>query len=238
MDISTDVVMIGCLAFNCVCIALVTPFKYPYSVLLIVPLCIKSAFNLADDEIVACFASNAACNPEVLAIVKLASVIVACFASNAACNPLVFAIVKLPSVIVACFASNAPCNPLVLAIVKLPSVIVACFAFNCVCIALVTPFKYPYSVLLIVPLCIKSAFNLADDEIVACFASNAACNPEVLAIVKLASVIVACFASNAACNPLVFAIVKLPSVIVACFVFICVCKLPNVFVTFVAKLPE
>ena len=64
------------------------------------------------------------------------------------------------------------------------------FVSNCVCIALVTPFKYPYSVLLIVPSCIKLAFNLADDEMVGCFAS------------------------------------------------ICVCKLPNVFVTFVAKLPE
>ena len=28
------------------------------------------------------------------------------------------------------------------------------------------------------------------------------------------------------------------SVMVACFVSICVCRLPNVFVTFVAKLPE
>ena len=52
MDISTDVVMIGCLAFNCVCIALVTPFKYPYSVLLIEPSCIKLAFNLFEAEIV------------------------------------------------------------------------------------------------------------------------------------------------------------------------------------------
>ena len=45
----------------------------------------------------------------------------AAFASNAACNPFVLAIVKLASVIVACFASNADCNPVVLDIVKLSS---------------------------------------------------------------------------------------------------------------------
>jgi hypothetical protein len=35
---------------------------------------------------------------------------------------------------------------------------------------------------------------------------------------SVAVVIVACFASNASCNPLVLVIVKLPSVMVACFV--------------------
>ena len=46
--------------------------------------------------------SNAACNPFVLAIVKLLSVIVACLPSIADCNPFVFAIVNPPSAIVAC----------------------------------------------------------------------------------------------------------------------------------------
>ena len=132
----------------CVCIALVTPFKYPYSVLLISPLSpIKFAFNRADVVIDACLASKAACKPSVLAIVKS------------------------------------------------PSVIVACLLFICVCIALVTPFKYPNSVLSTLPSCIKLEFNRADVVIDACFESNAACNPFVLAIVKSPSVIVACLLS-------------------------------------------
>ena len=123
-----------------------------------------------------------------------------CFASNAVyIVPLVTELelpeAIAPNVIVSCFASNAvlicaEVDGLLLLLLGALNVIVSCFVSNCVCIALVTPFKYPYSVLLIVPSCIKLAFNLADDEMVGCFAS------------------------------------------------ICVCKLPNVFVTFVAKLPE
>ena len=75
---------------------------------------------------------------------------------------------------VACFESNAVCNPFVLAIVKLASVIVACLLSICVCIALVTPSKYPYSVLLIFPLSpIKFASNRADVVIDGCFPDNA-----------------------------------------------------------------
>ena len=96
------------------------------------------------------------------------------FASNAASNPLVLAIVKLASVIVACFASNAASNPVVLAIVKSPSVIVACLLSICVCIALVTPSKYPYSVLLTSPFApIKFASNREDVVIDGCFPDNA-----------------------------------------------------------------
>ena len=48
--------------------------------------------------------SNAACNPAVLAMVRLASVIVACFvASNMSASVLVYLL------------SNAACNPVVLA---------------------------------------------------------------------------------------------------------------------------
>ena len=56
----------------------------------------------------------------------------AAFASNAACKPVVLAIVKEPSVIVDNLASKAVCNPVVLAIVKEPSVIVSCFDANLV----------------------------------------------------------------------------------------------------------
>ena len=89
---------------------------------------------------VACFAFNAVCNPFVLAIVKLPSVMVAClvkifavFKSISSCKFVnedwrfkILEILKLPSVMVACFAFNAVCNPFVLLIVKLPSVMVAC----------------------------------------------------------------------------------------------------------------
>ena len=96
------------------------------------------------------------------------------FKSNAVCNPFVLAIVKSPSVMVACFESKAVCNPVVLAIVKSPSVMVACLLSICVCIALVTPFKYPYSVLLTSPLSpIKFAFNRADVVIDGCLPDNA-----------------------------------------------------------------
>ena len=119
--------MVACLLSICVCIALVTPFKYPYSVLLTSPLApIKFAFNRAD------------------------------------------------VVIDGCFESKAVCNPVVLAIVKSPSVMVACLLSICVCIALVTPFKYPYSVLLTSPLSpIKFAFNRADVVIDGCLPDNA-----------------------------------------------------------------
>ena len=72
------------------------------------------------------------------------------------------------------FKSKAVCNPVVLAIVKSPFVIVACLLLICVCIALVTPFKYPYSVFPTFPLSpIKFAFNRADDVIDACLLANA-----------------------------------------------------------------
>ena len=58
--------------------------------------------------------SNAACNPDVLAMVRLSSVMVACFAYKAACNPVVLAMVRLASVMVACFvASNMSASVLV-----------------------------------------------------------------------------------------------------------------------------
>ena len=66
---------------------------------------------------------------------------VPCLPSNAACNPDVLAIVKSPSPIVACLPSNADCNPDVLAIVRSPSPIVACLLSICVWTLLVTPSK-------------------------------------------------------------------------------------------------
>ena len=77
--------------------------------------------------------------PELIApvVISTLSFKVACFPSNAVCNPLVLAIVKLPSVMVGCFPSNAVCNPLVLAIVKLPSVMVGCFPSNAVSISVI-----------------------------------------------------------------------------------------------------
>jgi hypothetical protein len=176
--------------------------------------------------------------PELIApvVISTLSFMVACFPSKAVCNPLVLAIVKLPSVMVGCFPSNAVCNPLVLAIVKLPSVMVGCFPSYAVSISvifvatLVEPYNKAVEAVIVGAVIVLPTLPVIFPELiapvvistlsfkVACLEFKASCNPLVLSILKLPSVMVACLEFKASCNPLVLSILKLPSVMVACLV--------------------
>ena len=73
------------------------------------------------------------------------------------------------------------------------------FVSSCVWMALVTPFKYPNSVLVTVPSCIKLAFSLEDEDIVSSLEFTCVCkSPRVVVtfVAKLAEL------SNAAANSL------------------------------------
>ena len=56
-----------------------------------------NASGLVFNAVTVALASNAVCNPVVLAIVRSPSVIVACLPSIAVCNPVVFAILSVES---------------------------------------------------------------------------------------------------------------------------------------------
>ena len=82
------------------------------------------------------------------------------------------------------------------------------FASSCVCMALVTPSKYPNSVLVTVPSWIKAASKRLLVVRRDCLEEREAVRPLMSVMSKSSVVMVACFASSAACNPDVFAMVR------------------------------
>jgi len=74
--------------------ALVTPSKYPNSVLVTVPSWIKAASRRLLVVSRDCLEEREAVRPLISVMARSSVVMVACFASSAACNPDVFAMVR------------------------------------------------------------------------------------------------------------------------------------------------